>query len=96
MQHDDLDREQAICDAIVPYDRMGAFGLCNQPTGLDFLAAARYAWPARIEECRRLRAEVEAARKVTEALLGKVVDGDWITAHRMAADEARALLEGNR
>ncbi len=96
MQHDDLDREQAICDAATEgpwYDQHeydGGRTVCTMrspdmqycvnraahASGFPgdktkengrFAAAARTAWPARIEECRRLR-DVIADWKVEENL----------------------------
>lgn len=58
MQHDDLDREQAICASPIS-------AYCQHHC--DFSRAARTAWPARIEECRRLR-DVIADWKVEENL----------------------------
>lgn len=54
MQHDDLDREQAICASPV-----GLF--CQHHC--YFGSTARTAWPARIEECRRLREQVAVMKR---------------------------------
>lgn len=50
-------------------------------------------WKA--ERIDALEAEVGEARNVTEMLLGKVMDGDWLAAHRSAVEEARAYVESS-
>lgn len=54
MQHDDLDREQARCASPIS-------AYCQHHC--DFSRAARTAWPARIEECRRLREQVAVMKR---------------------------------
>ena len=135
MQHDDLDRDKAICDAAsagpwsigniiahpwtkVPIHVGGGAnrGNCFAEVGLggpgaihgdvdsakenaEFMVAARTAWPARIEECRRLRereaallAEIERLKAAGE-VLAETTRTNWAGEISRKEDEACRVFE---
>ena len=134
MQHDDLDREKAICDQATAgywearvhnYETPGGYRVGFEfdtpeaaQQAADKAAAAdgdktasgyaefrlcddrafwqaRTAWPARIEECRRLRAEIERL-KAAGALLAEQVRIDLSQPAIVVALDADVVAELER